>query len=144
MKRILISACLLGEKCRYDGKSKPNAYALKLKSNYCLVPVCPEVLGGLPTPRLPSEINGSKVIMVDGRDVTREYRLGAEKTLKIAQENKCEIAILKARSPSCGKNFVYDGTYTGALTKGNGITAQLLIENGITVYDETEIYRLVL
>ena len=142
MKRILISACLLGEKCRYDGRSKSNLEALRLGAKYELVPVCPEVLGGLPTPRKPSEINGERVVMVDGTDVTCQYRAGAEKALKIAFENGCTTAVLKARSPSCGKRYVYDGTYTGTLTFGNGITTKLLLANGITVYDETEINNL--
>ncbi len=142
MKKIVISACLLGENCRYDGKSKPNEKALELVSKYCLVPVCPEVLGGLPTPRKPSEINGDRVVMIDGTDVTCEYCLGAEKALKIAKENEITLAVLKARSPSCGKGLVYDGTYTGTLASGNGVTARLFLKNGITVYDETEIDKI--
>lgn len=142
MKKVLISACLLGEKCRYDGKSKPNESALELLSNYHLVPVCPEVLGGLSIPRKPSEIKGERVVMIDGTDVTCEYRLGAEKALKIAKENGITVAVLKARSPSCGKGMIYDGTYTGTLTSGNGITVQLFLNNGIKVYDETEIDKI--
>ena len=142
MERILISACLLGKNCRYDGKAKPNAMACSLGSKYELVPVCPEELGGLPTPRCPSEIKGERVVMADGTDVTCRYHAGAEAALKIAQEKGCKIAVLKARSPSCGKGFVYDGTYTGVLTVGNGITAQRLLDNGITVYDETEINKI--
>ena len=142
MERILISACLLGEKCRYDGKSKPVDRVLALASKYVLIPVCPEVMGGLPTPRKPSEIQGDRVIMVDGTDVTAQYRCGAELCLALARENGCKLAVLKARSPSCGKGAVYDGTYTGTLTVGNGVSAQLLMDNGITVYDETEINKL--
>lgn len=139
MKKILVSACLLGEKCRYDGESKPKASVLALSHKYNLIPVCPEVMGGLSTPRNPSEIKGDRVVMVDGTDVTCQYCNGAKEALKIALENGCKIAVLKARSPSCGKGFVYDGTYTRTLRIGNGITAQLLLDNGITVYDETEI-----
>lgn len=142
MKKILISACLLGKGCRYDGKSKPNRDALEIASRCELFPVCPEVLGGLPTPRNPSEICGDRVLMVDGTDVTAQYKLGAEKALEIARKNGCCAAILKARSPSCGKGAVYDGTYSGTLKKGNGITAQLFIENGIDVFDETEIGKI--
>lgn len=142
MEKILISACLLGERCRYDGKSKPNASAQGLMSKYVLVPVCPEVIGGLPTPRKPSEIIGERVVMVDGTDVTCEYHNGALQTLELANKNGCRIAILKSRSPSCGKGLVYDGTYTSTLVKGNGVTAQLLLDNDITVYDETEINKL--
>lgn len=142
MERILISACLLGEKCRYDGRSKPVPDAVALASKYILIPVCPEVMGGLPTPRKPSEIQGDRVVMVDGTDVTAQYRKGAECCLVLARENGCKFAVLKARSPSCGKGAVYDGTYTGTLTVGNGIAAQLLMNSGITVYDETEINKL--
>ena len=142
MERILISACLLGKKCRYDGKSKPVCSAVALASKYVLIPVCPEVMGGLPIPRKPSEIQGDRVVMVDGTEVTAQYRCGAELTLALARENGCCIAVLKARSPSCGKGTIYDGTYTGTLTAGNGITAQLLMDSGITVYDETEINKL--
>ena len=142
MERILISACLLGEKCRYDGKSKPVDGVLALASKYVLIPVCPEVMGGLPTPRKPSEIQGDRVIMVDGTDVTAQYCRGAELCLSLARENGCKIAVLKARCPSCGKGAVYDGTYTGTLTAGNGVAAQLLMDNDVTVYDETEINKL--
>lgn len=142
MEKLLISACLLGEKCRYDGRSKPNELALRLASKYELIPICPEVMGGLPTPRKPSEINGERVIMVDGTDVTAEYKRGADIALKLALENGCKIAILKSLSPSCGKGSIYDGTYTKTVVNGNGVTAKRLIENGIEVLDETEIEEL--
>ena len=142
MKKILISACLLGEACRYDGKSKPNKAAIDLATKCQLFPVCPEVLGGLPTPRKPSEIQGRRVVMVDGTDVTEQYTKGAEHALEIARENGCDMAILKARSPSCGKGAIYDGTYSGSLTSGDGITAALLMDNGRDVFDETEIEKI--
>lgn len=142
MKKILVSACLLGVACRYDGCSKPDAGVIEAVSKYAYIPVCPEVMGGLPTPRKPSEIVGDRVLMVDGTDVTCEYERGAELTLERARENGCEIAILKARSPSCGKGFIYDGTYTGTLTCGNGVCARLLMDNGIRVIDETELDKL--
>lgn len=142
MKKILVSACLLGEKCRYDGKSKPDINIINALSKFQYVKICPETLGGLSTPRKPSEIVGDKVIMVDGTDVTKEYTLGAKIALDIARKEECEIAILKARSPSCGKGFVYDGTYAKTLKEGNGICAKLLMDNGITVFDETEIDKL--
>lgn len=142
MKSILVSACLLGEKCRYDGRSKPNEAVINKLKEYNVIPICPEVMGGLSTPRNPSEIIGDKVIMINGRDVTLEYKRGAEIALDIAQKNKCEFAILKARSPSCGKGLIYDGTYSGTLTKGNGICAELLMKNGIAVLDEEEIEKL--
>ncbi|MBQ8147056.1 MAG: DUF523 domain-containing protein [Clostridia bacterium] len=142
MKSVLVSACLLGEKCRYDGRSKPNEAVINKLKEYNVIPICPEVMGGLSTPRNPSEIIGDKVIMINGRDVTLEYKRGAEIALNIALKNKCEFAILKARSPSCGKGLIYDGTYSGTLTKGNGICAELLMKNGIAVLDEEEIEKL--
>ena len=141
-KKVLVSACLLGERCRYDGESKPDQRVIEILSNYICIPVCPEVMGGLPIPRKPSEIQGDRVVMIDGTDVTEQYCKGAELSLCEAQKNGCAVAVLKARSPSCGKGFVYDGTYTKTLVKGNGICAQLLIDNGIDVIDETEIEKL--
>lgn len=141
-KNILVSACLLGTPCRYDGASKPNAKVIALSEKYNLIPVCPEVAGGLPTPRTPSEIVGERVLMRDGRDVTENYRRGAEIALKKARENSCDVAILKARSPSCGKGQVYDGTFSGTLTSGDGITAKLLSDAGITVLTEENICKL--
>ena len=141
-KNILVSACLLGTPCRYDGASKPNAKVIALSEKYNLIPVCPEVAGGLPTPRTPSEIVGERMLMRDGRDVTENYRRGAEFALKKARENSCEIAILKARSPSCGKGQVYDGTFSGTLTSGDGITAKLLADAGISVFSEENIDEL--
>jgi uncharacterized protein YbbK (DUF523 family) len=142
MKPILVSACLLGEACRYDGKSKPCPAVLALSGNYRLIPVCPEVMGDLPTPRTPSEIVGDRVLMRDGKDVTENYRKGAEKALKIAQTHGCTHAILKERSPSCGCGKIYDGSFTGTLIDGFGITAALLRENGIRVLGETQIDQL--
>ena len=145
MKTLLISRCLLGDKCRYDGKSRPLAAEtlLALREQYDLIPVCPEVLGGLPTPRTPSERQGDRVVMKTGADVTKEYRRGAETALRAAQENHVCAAILKERSPSCGKGKIYDGTFTGALTNGNGVTAEMLIDAGFAVYGESEIERLI-
>ena len=135
-ENILVSACLLGERCRYDGKSKPCDEVIKLNEKYNLIPVCPEVLGGLETPRTPCEIRNGKVISANGIDRTIEYTTGAQIALEIAKENNCKVAILKSKSPSCGKGKIYDGTFSGTLTDGNGITAQLLTENGIDVYNE--------
>ena len=139
MEKILVSACLLGIPCRYDGKSKPVKEVIDLKSKYELIPVCAEVEGGLPTPRIGAEIVGDKVIRADGIDVTYEYSLGAQRVLDIAIKNNCKIAILKSKSPSCGKYNVYDGTFSRTLIKGQGILTDLLIKNGIAVFDETEI-----
>lgn len=135
-ENILISACLIGEKCRYDGKCKSYPEIALLKEKYNLIPVCPEVMGGLETPRTPCEIQNGKVISADGADKTAEYKKGAEIALEIALKNNCKKAILKSKSPSCGKGKIYDGTFSKTLTDGNGITADLLIQNGITVYSE--------
>lgn len=142
--KLLVSRCLLGEACRYDGRSKPlPAETLRrLREKYTLVPVCPEVLGGLPTPRTPSERQGDRVVMKTGRDVTAEYARGAAAALAIAREQDVAAALLKERSPSCGKGMIYDGSFTGTLTEGNGVTADLLLENGFAVYGESEIETL--
>ena len=141
-QNILVSACLLGKPCRYDGASKPNEAVIALGEKYNLIPVCPEVAGGLSTPRTPSEIVGERVLMRDGRDVTEHYKLGAEFGLDVARTNACTVAILKARSPSCGKGQVYDGSFTVTLTSGDGITAKLLSDAGITVLTEENLCKL--
>ena len=145
MNRLLISRCLLGDPCRYDGKSRPLAAETlqALRARYDLIPVCPEVLGGLPSPRTPSELRGARVVMKTGADVTEEYRRGAEAALQAARENQVCAAVLKERSPSCGKGKIYDGTFTGTLTNGNGVTAEMLIDAGFAVYGESEIERLI-
>lgn len=142
--KLLVSACLLGVACRYDGASKGLSEDVlrALMARHTLVPVCPEQLGGLPTPRTPAERIEDRVMTKDGRDVTAEYRHGAEQALHLARLCGCKIALLKERSPSCGSGTIYDGTFTGGLTAGDGVTAALLRENGITVYGESEIGRL--
>lgn len=142
MENILVSACLLGVSCRYDGKSKPNENVISLKDRYNIIPVCPEIMGGLPTPRKASEIQGSQVVMDDGTNVTKEYRKGAEEVLRLCRLFGCKRAVLKEKSPSCGCGKVYDGTFSGKLIDGNGITAKLLMENGIEVFGETGIMNL--
>lgn len=136
--KILVSACLLGCSCRYDGKSKLDERVLALQSGHTLIPVCPEQLGGLPTPRLPAEIQGEKVTRKDGQDITAQYVKGAREALRLYTLLGCDCALLKARSPSCGKGCIYDGSFSGALTKGNGITAALFQEKGIRVLTEEE------
>ena len=137
-KKIIVSACLLGVKCRFDGLGKENKSILDLKEKYDFIPVCPEILGGLPTPRVSSEIKLGKVINKEGIDVTDNYMRGALETLKICKVFDVNTAVLKSKSPSCGKGKVYDGTFSGSLVDGNGITTQLLIDNGINVYTEDE------
>lgn len=138
-KNILVSACLLGESCRYDGKSKPCERVIALKDTYNLIPICPEVMGGLPTPRVPSEICGERVLMKDDRDVTENYNRGAEIALSIARENACTVAILKEKSPSCGSGLIHNGHFDGGLVAGDGVTAALLKGAGIRVLGESEI-----
>ncbi len=142
--KILISGCLLGLSCRYDGKSKGLDAEIieKLKEKHTLIPACPEQLGGLSTPRNPSERIGDKVMMDSGADVTAEYRRGAEQTLMLAELFGCEAAILKERSPSCGCGEIYDGTFSGSLTAGDGVTAELFKAKGIPVYGESRVEEL--
>jgi len=137
--KILVSACLLGTPCRYDGASRRHPLIDALAEKHELVPVCPEVLGGLPTPRTPSERAGERVLMRDGRDVTEHYRAGAEAALSVAQKEGCTLAVLKARSPSCGSGEIYDGTFSRRLIPGDGVTAELLRPNGVTVLSEEDI-----
>lgn len=136
--RILVSACLLGVRCRYDGASKACERVLRLSPEHTLVPVCPEQLGGLATPRLPAEIQGERVCCQSGADVTAAYRRGAEQALFLYRTLGCDIAIFKSRSPSCGCGQIYDGSFTGMLIPGNGVTTRLLLENGISVFTERD------
>lgn len=144
-QHLLISLCLLGEPCRYDGKSLPMSGDVieRLKEKYILVPVCPEQAGGLPTPRIPAERQGEKVVRRDGVDVTAEYRKGAEVALSLCRKHNISIALMKAKSPSCGAGLIYDGTFSGTLTAGDGVTTALLSENGIKVYTEKDINSLI-
>ena len=142
MEKILISACLVGDKVRYDGKSQYHPLIKDLLQKYELVPFCPEVEGGLPTPRVPSEINKDKVINKEGRDVTRQFKSGAELALNICKYLQIKVAILKDGSPSCGSSQIHDGRFTGRMIKGKGITATLLEQNGLKVYTENEIEEL--
>ena len=132
----LISACLLGIPCRYDGRAKGLSEAQLdiLSREHTLVPICPEIYGGLPTPRVPAEISDGRVVNRDGEDVTREYELGAEAGLRISEVTGAQGAYLMARSPSCGVHEVYDGTFTGKLIPGQGITARKLGEAGLELY----------
>ena len=134
--RLLVSACLLGVMCRYDGQSRPDQNVLALLKNHVLVPVCPEQLGGLSTPRCPCEIQGDRVMSRDGDDRTAEYEKGAQEALRLCRLFSCEAAVLKAKSPSCGLGCVYDGTFSGTLRPGDGVTAGLLKNSGVPVYTE--------
>ena len=135
----IVSACLAGVNCRFDGKSRPNEKIMQLVKKGKAIPVCPEQLAGLTTPRENSEIRSGKVFSVSGTDETAQIKRGAEETLKIARLVGATEAIFKARSPSCGKGKIYDGSFSGKLVKGNGITTELLLKNGIKVLTEEEI-----
>ncbi|MGN0569549.1 MAG: DUF523 domain-containing protein [Candidatus Fimenecus sp.] len=139
MAKIIVSACLMGCNCRYKGDNCKCEELLALAKEHTLIPVCPEQLGGLATPRNPAEICGDKVISNAGKDVTTEYTKGAQTALYIAETVGADVAVLKANSPSCGKGIIYDGTFTGNKTAGDGVTAKLFSESGIKVFTENEI-----
>ena len=133
---LLVSACLLGCACRYDGGSKPCAAVRALAARHTLIPVCPEIYGGLPTPRTPCEIVGDRVLSKDGADRTDAYRRGASEALRLAGALGCRAALLKTRSPACGSGEVYDGSFSGTLTAGDGVAAAALRAAGIAVFGE--------
>lgn len=141
MKKILVSACLLGERCRYDGRSKPCSHPLLLKwrTEGRLIPICPEVDGGLSVPRVPCERRNGGVFAESGKSFTEEYTRGARAALKTARENDVLLCILKERSPSCGVNEIYDGSFSGAAISGEGVAAELLRKNGFAVFSENDI-----
>ena len=130
MEKILVSGCLAGFNCRYDGGNNLVPEIRQLLEDGLAVTACPEQLGGLPTPRIPSERVGNRVVNREGTDVTAEFKAGAEAALRIARENGCRTAILKSRSPSCGKGCIYNGQF--------GVTADLLLQHGIEVLTEEE------
>ena len=133
--RIMVSACLMGENCKYNGGNNLNQKVLNYVKGHEVIPVCPEVLGGLPTPRIPAEIVDGTVITKDGRNVNEEFKKGAEIALKMAVENQIDLVILQSRSPSCGPKQIYDGSFSGKRIDGQGIFAKLLIEKGIKILD---------
>ena len=126
--KILVSACLLGENCKYSGGNNYNQAVCDFARGHQVVPVCPEVLGGLPTPRCPAEIVQGVVTNKEGINVDWEFRAGAAKALAIAKENGVELAILQSRSPSCGVKEIYDGTFSGTKISGQGVFAKMLME----------------
>lgn len=135
----LVSACLLGLRCRYDGGSNEHSQVVALLDRETLIPVCPEQLGGLPTPRPASEIVRGRVLTPSGEDQTEAYQRGAEETVALAQRLGVTEAILKQRSPSCGCGQLYDGSFSGRVTTGDGITTALLKNHGIRVISEEEL-----
>lgn len=133
---ILVSSCLLGINCRYSGDSKLCEDITALKDKYNIIPICPEQLGGLSTPRLPAEIKNDRVINKNGKDVTDSFAKGAQITVEIAKLFGCKYAILKKNSPSCGFGNIYDGSFCGKLIDGNGLTADALSKAGLTILNE--------
>ena len=145
---MIISACLCGCDCKYNGKNNKNESCVELLKREKAVLVCPEQLGGMTTPRVPSEIikndGNISVISKEGKDVSKEFKKGAKEALKIAKLVDVKVAILKDGSPSCGSKYIYDGTFSGNKIKGEGITAKLFMENGIKVFSEDEAYKFLL
>lgn len=141
MKKILVSACLLGKNCKYNGGNNSNELVISLSKDYELIPICPEMDGGLSCPRIPSEIIDNKVINKEGIDVTSNYNKGARIALELAKNNNPEFIVLKEKSPSCGVNYIYDGTFSGKLIKGQGITSKLLKEHGYKLYSEVDLNK---
>lgn len=135
----IVSACLAGIRCRYDGRACSNKKVVELVKQGEAIPVCPEQLGGLPTPRQSCEIKNRKVISKKGEDLTKKFLRGAEEALKIAKLVNCKTAILKSKSPSCGCGKIYDGSFVGKLVKGDGIFTRLLKQNDIKVISEEEL-----
>lgn len=131
--RILVSACLLGQNCKYNGGNNYSEKVAKFVKGHEVIPVCPEVEGGLSVPRIPCEIVNGVVTASDGTSRDAEFRNGAEKCLKKAISERVDLAILQPRSPSCGKGMVYDGTFSGKLTEGNGVFTDMLEEHGFKV-----------
>ena len=141
--KIIVSACLLGENCKYNGGNNKCDDIIALAEKFEIIPVCPECFGGLPIPRVPSEIKDGRVYSKTGEDLTEAFLSGAEQTLYIAKEANAPCAVLKENSPSCGFGKIYDGTFSGKKIDGNGITAQLLYDNEIQIFGESQVKRLI-
>ena len=143
-EKVLISACLAGINCKFNGENNLLSSGIldEISKRYHLLFICPEVFGGLSTPREPAEMKGGLVVTKTAKDVSENFKFGAEICLKIAKLNGCKKAILKARSPSCGSGQIYDGSFSKKLIFGDGVAAKLLKENGILVFSEDEIGRL--
>lgn len=135
---LLISACLCGVACRYDGLASPVPELASLHEEGRALALCPEVLGGLSVLRVPCERQGERVFNKDGLDLTEHFLAGAQKTLELMRQHGLRLAVLKQKSPSCGNSFIYDGTFSGRIIAGQGVTAQILRQNGITVLSEDE------
>ncbi len=139
--KIIVSSCLLGENCKYNGGNNRNEKPLRLLSGHTVIPVCPEVLGGLPTPRLPAEIVNGRVTNREGISVDEAFRTGAEKALEIAQKEQPDLIILQSRSPSCGVKQIYDGTFSGTLIPGQGVFTEMARKAGFRVKDVEDVTK---
>ena len=141
MDRLLVSACLLGFNCKYTGGNNRlgEETLSRLREKYRLVPVCPELSGGLSCPRPPAERQGERVMAVDVRDVTEEYRRGADTAVALYRRFRCAAALMKARSPSCGRDEIYDGSFTGTVIPGHGVAAEALLRLGAAIADENHV-----
>lgn len=140
--KLVISSCLLGLPARYNGENIVHPLIDALEEKYELIAICPETLGGLSIPREPAELRGSRVLTKSGQDVTQEYEAGAGIALDIAKGLSIKKAVLKERSPSCGYGLIHDGTFTDGMVEGNGICAKLFLENGIEIFRESDIEKL--
>lgn len=144
MQSLLISACLMGTPCKYSGGSNalPPAVLARLRETYRLIPVCPELAGGLPVPRTPSERLGSRVVTRSGQDVTAAFTRGAQLAVRLAARFGCSLALFKERSPSCGSGIIYDGSFTGRLVPGSGLAAEALAARGVKLLGESRLEEL--
>lgn len=136
MEKYIVSACLTGKNCKYNGKSNPCPAVIKLYKKGLAIPICPETLGGLPAPREPSEQRDGKIYSASGKDLTKEFYSGAEKAYRLALKSGVKKAILKSRSPSCGYKVIYNGLFDGGLTPGNGIWTEKMLTTGFEIYTE--------
>lgn len=136
---VLVSRCLLGINCRYDGDNNEIKNLREKFPHINFIDICPEVDGGMEIPRKPCEIKEGKVVNIDGEDKSKFFKKGADLALKKAQKNKVIVALLKAKSPSCGKDFIYDGSFSHTLTKSHGITCKSLLDYGIIVFSENKL-----
>ena len=139
--KIMVSACLLGERCKYNGGSNENPELIRMLSGHTVIPVCPEVLGGLPVPRIPAEIVNGVVMNREGVSVDTEFRKGAERALEIAEEEQPDLIILQPRSPSCGVKEIYDGSFSGKRIPGRGVFAEMAVRQGFRVQDAEDILQ---
>lgn len=142
METLLISACLMGFNCKYNGGNNalPEELLSALRQRYRLIPVCPEAAGGLPTPRIPSERRGGRVVTRDGRDVTAAFQRGAELAGKLAERFDVHAALLKSNSPSCGSGTIYDGSFTGILVPGDGVTTEYLKHKNLIISEKSSTF----